>query len=95
MNWMDKLSRTNECVTIGRCKISQLFFANNLWFSWLPTCIKWLAAACGIAGMKISTPKTEELHLSSKPVQCPLQTGRVSLKHKEKFKYLGVTLMSV
>ena len=26
MNWMDKLSRINECVTIGICKISRLLF---------------------------------------------------------------------
>ena len=24
MNWMDKLSQTDECVTIGRCRISRL-----------------------------------------------------------------------
>ena len=30
MNWMDKLSRTDECVTIGRCKISRLVFADDL-----------------------------------------------------------------
>ena len=30
MNWMDKLSRIDECVTIGRCKISRLLFADDL-----------------------------------------------------------------
>ena len=48
------------------------------------------AAACDIAGMKISTSKTEMIHLSRDPVQCSLQIGVVSLKQVEKFKYLGV-----
>ena len=30
MNWIDKFSRTNECVTIGRRKISRLLFADDL-----------------------------------------------------------------
>ena len=30
MNWMDKLSRTNECITIGRCKIRLLLFEDDL-----------------------------------------------------------------
>ena len=30
MNWMDKLSRTDECVTIGRCKFSRVLFTDNL-----------------------------------------------------------------
>ena len=29
-NWIDKLSRTDECVTIRRCKISWLLFADDL-----------------------------------------------------------------
>ena len=30
MNWMDKLSQIDECVKIGRCKISRLLFADDL-----------------------------------------------------------------
>ena len=41
--------------------------------------------------MKISTSKTEILHL---PVQRSLQVGGVSLKQVEKFKYLGVAFTS-
>ena len=41
------------------------------------------AAACDSAGMKISTAKTEVLHLSRKPVQCSLQVGGVKLKQVE------------
>ena len=48
------------------------------------------AAACDIARMKISTSKTEVLHLPRNSVQCSLQVGGVSLKQMEKFNYLGV-----
>ena len=30
MNWIDKCSRSDECATIGNCKISRLLFANDL-----------------------------------------------------------------
>ena len=88
MNWTDKLSRTNNCVTIGKCKISPLFFADDLVLlvsseSRLQHTLNGFAAACDIAGMKISTSKTEVLHLSRNPVQCSLasrqsiiETGR-------------------
>ena len=49
------------------------------------------ADACDIAEMKISTAKTEVLHLSRNPDQCVLQVNGATLKHVEKFKYLGVT----
>ena len=46
------------------------------------------------AGMKMSTSKTDVLHLSRNLVQCSLQVGGVSLKRVEKFKYLGVAFTS-
>ena len=52
------------------------------------------ASACDIAGMKISTFKTELLHLSRNPDQYPMQVGGVSLKQMEKFEYLGVAFTS-
>ena len=52
------------------------------------------ATACDYAGIKVSTAKTEVLHLSRKPVQCSLQVGGVKLKQVEKFKYLGVAFTS-
>jgi len=52
------------------------------------------AAACDNAGMKISTSKTEVLHLSINPDQCSLQVSGVSLKQVEKFKYLGIVFTS-
>ena len=96
---MEKLSRTDECVTIGRCKISRLLFTDDLVLlasseSGLQHALNSFAAACDIAGIKISTSKTEILHLSTNPVQCFLQVGGISLKQEEKFKYLGVTFTS-
>ena len=66
MNCMDKPSRTDDCVTIGRCEIRRLLFANKYG---LQHALNVFAAACDIAGMKISTFKTEILHLSRKPVK--------------------------
>ena len=40
--------------------------------------------------MKISTTKTEVLHLSRNPDQSVLQVNGATLKQVEKFKYLGV-----
>ena len=82
MNWMDKLSRTDECITIGRCKISRLLFTDGLFLlasseSGLRRALNGFTAACDITGMKISTSKTEVLHPSRNPVQCSLQVGRV------------------
>ena len=82
MNWMSKLSQTDECVTIGRCKISRLLFADDLVLlalseSGLQHALNGFAAACDIAGMKISASKNEVLHLSRNPVQCSLQVGAV------------------
>ena len=89
---MDKLSRTNECVTIGRCKISWLLFKDDLvlmasFKSGFQHTLNGFEAACDITGMKVSTSKTEVLHLS-------LHIKGVSLKHMEKFKYVGVAFTS-
>ena len=82
---MAKLNRTDEYVMIGRCKIGKLLFTNDLvllasFESGLRHTLNGFAAACGIAEMKISTSKTEVLHLLRNPVQCSLQVGGVSLK---------------
>ena len=44
--------------------------------------------------MKISTAKTEVLHLSRDPDQCVLQVNGATLKQVEKFKYLGFAFTS-
>jgi len=72
-----------------------------IWFCFLPlnlTSIKCalndFAAVCDNAGMKISSTKTEVLHLSRNPDQYSLQVSGASLKQVEKFKYLGVVFTS-
>ena len=92
-------AQTSECVKIGNFKIRRLLFADDLVLladsdSGLQRALDGFAAACDYAGMKISTAKTEVLHLSRKPVQCSLQVDGVKLKQVEKFKYLGVTFIS-
>ena len=52
------------------------------------------ADACNTAVMKANTAKTELLHLSRNPDQCVLQVNGATLKHVEKFKYLGVAFTS-
>ena len=44
--------------------------------------------------MKISTAKTEVLHLSRNPDLCSLQVNGATLKQVEKFKNLGITFKS-
>ena len=62
--------------------------------SGLQDALNGFAAACDIAGMKISTSKTEVLHLLRNPLQCSLQVDGLSLKQMEKFKYRRVAFTS-
>ena len=99
MNWIDKCSQADECATIGNCKISRLLFADDLVLlssteSGLQHELNSFADACNTARMKISTAKTEVLHLSRNPDQCVLQVNEVTLKQVEKFRYLGVAFTS-
>ena len=85
MNWMDKLSHTDECVIIRRCKISQLLLADDLILvvsseSDLQHALIGFAGAFDMAGMKISFSENEILHLVRNLVKCFLQVGSVSLK---------------
>ena len=100
MNWMDKLSRTDDCVTIKRCNFSRLFFADDLVLltsshPGLQNALKDIAAVMTLLKKKIRTTNIEVLHLSRNPVQCYLQIGVVSLKQIEKVKYRGVKLTRV
>ena len=99
MNWIDKCSQADECATIGKRKISRLPFADDLVLlssteSGLQRALNSFADACNTAGMKISTAKTEVLHLSRNPDQCVLQVNGATLKQVEKFKYRGVAFTS-
>ena len=71
---------TDECATIGNCKISRLLFADDLVLlssteSGLQRALKSFADARYTAGMKISTNKTEVLHISRNPDQSVLQVS--------------------
>ena len=69
MNLMEQLNQTDECVTIGRCRISRLLFADDLVllvsfkYDRPPVRIKCFATACDIAVMRISTSKAKLLYL--------------------------------
>ena len=85
INWMDKLSQIDECVTIGRCKIGRLLFVNDVVLLvssefGLQHALHGFAAAYDINRMKISISKTEVLHVLKNPVQYSLRIGGVSLK---------------
>ena len=87
MNWIDKYSQADECVTIGNCKISRLLFADDLvplssTESGLQRALNSFADASNTAGMKISTTKTEVLHLSRNPDQCVLQVNNLNKRTK-------------
>ena len=95
INWIDKCSQADECASTGNCKISRLLFADDLVLfssteSGLQRALISFADACNTAKMKISTAKTEVLHLSRNPDQCVLQVNGATLKQVENFKYLGV-----
>ena len=99
LNWIGKCSQADECATIGNCKISRLLFVDDLVVlysteSGLQRALNSFADARNTAGMKISTAKTEVLHLSRNPDQCVLQVDEATLKQVEKFKYLGVAFTS-
>ena len=71
---------TDECATIGNCKISRLLFADDLVLlssteSGLQRALNSFADARYTAGMKISTGKTEVLHISRNPDQSVLQVS--------------------
>ena len=71
---MDRIvKKTDSCggVKIVDCTAQRLLFADDL----VP-----LEDACSVAGMKISTTKTETMFLSEQPKQCSLQVGGIPLK---------------
>ena len=99
MNWIDKCSQADECVTIENCKISRLLFADDLVLlssteSGLQRALNSFADACDTTVIKISTAKIKVLHFSENPHQCVLQVNGATLKQVERFKYLGVAFTS-
>ena len=93
MNWIDKCRQADECAPIGNCKISRLLFGDDLVLlssseSGLQRASHIFANACDTAGIKISSVKTEVLHLSRNSDQYVLQVNGATLKLVEKFRYL-------
>ena len=89
-------------MSVRRLEIAKsvVCYSLMIWFCFFSTesglqrALNSFADACNIAGMKISTAKTEVLHLSRNPDQCVLQVNGETLKQVEKFKYLGVAFTS-
>src|SRR5699024_1416738 len=52
------------------------------------------AAECEVAGMKVSTEKTEVMVLSRPATDCTLHVSGVQLRQVQEFKYLGVLFAS-
>ena len=99
---MDRIVKKSEfCggVKIGECTVQRLLFADDLVLlhsaqNGLQQALVRFSDACSVAGMKISSTKTETMCLSRQPKQCSLQIDGVPLKQSEKFKYLGVSFTS-
>ena len=99
MNTIVKKSESCGGVKIGECTVQRLLFADDLVLldstqHGLQQALDRFSDVCSVAGMKISTTKTETTCLSRQPKQCSLQIDGVRLKQSEKFKYLGVSLTS-
>ena len=99
MHWIDKCSQTDECASIENCKTSRLLFANELVLlssseSSFQRALNSFADARDTVEMKISSAKTEILHLLRNPHQCVLQVNGATPKQVEKLKYLGVIFTS-
>ncbi|KAK3522919.1 hypothetical protein QTP86_008224 [Hemibagrus guttatus] len=56
--------------------------------------LRHFAAECEVAGMRVSTSKSEAMDLDRKKVACTLQVGGEFLPQVEEFKYLRVLFMS-
>ena len=97
---MDRIVKKSEScgkVTIGDCTVRRLLFADDLVLldstqNGLQQAIDRFSDACSVAGMKISTTKTETICLSRQPKQCFFQIDGVPLK--QSFKYLGISFTS-
>ena len=97
--YMDRIVKKSEScggVKIGECTVQRLLFADDLVLldstqNGLQQALDRFSDACSVAGMKISTTKTETMYLSRQPKQCSLQIDGVPLKQSEKIKYLGVS----
>ncbi|KAK3532460.1 hypothetical protein QTP86_018448, partial [Hemibagrus guttatus] len=97
-----KISRRSqglEGVRFGDHRISSLIFADDVVLLApssldLQHALGRFAAECEVAGMRVSTSKSEAMVLDRKKVACTLQVGGEVLPQVEEFKYLGVLFTS-
>ncbi|KAK3509614.1 hypothetical protein QTP70_006805 [Hemibagrus guttatus] len=100
--FMDRISRRSqglEGVWFGDHRISSLIFADDVVLLAssgldLQHALGRFAAECEVAGMRVSTSKSEAMVLDRKKVACTLQVGGEVLPQVEEFKYLGVLFTS-
>ncbi|KAK3535803.1 hypothetical protein QTP70_021119 [Hemibagrus guttatus] len=99
--FMDRISRRSqglEGVQFGDHRISSLLFADVVLLAPssqdLQHTLGRFAAECEVAGMRVSTSKSEAMVLNWKKVDCTLQVGGTFLPLVEEFKYLGVLFTS-
>ena len=100
--YMDRIVKKSEScggVKIGEYTVQRLLFADDLVLldstqSELQQALDRFSDAFSVAGMKISTTKTETMRLTRQAKQCFFQINEVPLKQSEKFKYLGVSFTS-
>ena len=86
--YIDRIVKTSEScggVKMGECTVQRLLFADDLELldstqNGLQHALDRYSDACSVAGMKISTTKTETMCLSRQPKQCSLQIDEVPLK---------------
>ena len=95
------VKKTEFCggIMISDCTEQRPLFADGLVLldstqNGLQQALDRFSDACSVAGMKISTTKTETMCLSTQPKQYSLQIDGVPLKQSEKFKNLGVSFTS-
>ncbi|KAK3556314.1 hypothetical protein QTP70_007118 [Hemibagrus guttatus] len=99
---MGRISRRSqglEGVRFGDHRISSLIFADDVVLLApssldLQHALGHFAAECEVAGMRVSTSKSEAMVLDQKKVACTLQVGGEVLPQVEEFKYLGVLFTS-
>ena len=92
--YMDRIVKKSEScggVKIGECNVQRLLFAYDLVLldstqNGPKQALDRFSDACSVAGMKISTTKTEAICLSRQPKQCSLQIYGVPLKQSKKIK---------
>ncbi|KAI3354439.1 hypothetical protein L3Q82_018960, partial [Scortum barcoo] len=96
---ISKRSQSPEGVQFGNHRISSQLFADGVVLlvsssQDLQHVLGRFAAECEVAGMRISTSKSEAMVHNRKRVACPLRVGGEILPQMEEFKYLRVLFMS-